>query len=239
MSVQRGNFEHIVMDGGSKDSTLEIVRSYEKRYPVRCFYKPDKCIYEGVWNGFEESTGDIMGYLNADDFYLPWTLATVQAVFDSFPTVDWITGIPNLYSEMTGVAQTGSIIPIYPRNWIRRGWYSPGCMGCLQQESMFWRRSLWQKADLKETLLKYRHTGDYRMWQRFANFAELRTVSAVLASFTISTGQLSWVDREVTLREYGHKPHQNTPPMWARIVSRLACIALQMRVIRLKEVVRR
>ena len=55
LSVQRADFEHIVMDGGSKDDTEVIVRSYENKYPVQWHSQPDKSIYEGVWNGMQRT----------------------------------------------------------------------------------------------------------------------------------------------------------------------------------------
>ena len=95
MQIQKANFEHIVMDGGSRDETETIVRSYEGRYNLKWHQKRDRSLYEGVWNGMSKATGDILCYLNADDQYLPWTLATVRAIFERYPEVEWITGIPN------------------------------------------------------------------------------------------------------------------------------------------------
>ncbi len=239
IAVQKGDFEHIVMDAGSKDATESIVRSYMGRHPLQWHSKTDRCLPEGVWNGMQHTRGDILCYINADDQYLPWTLATVRAVFEKYPEVEWITGVPNLYSEDTGVSELAPVIPIYPRNWIRRGWFSTGCMGCLQQESMFWRRSLWERSRPEEILLKYQDAGDFNLWRRFAETAELRTINAVLAAFTVSSGQLSWVRREKYLKESGLKPNQTTRPRWARIALRLACILGQGRVLRVPAVDRR
>jgi hypothetical protein len=203
---------------------------------MRWYVKKDKGNYEGIWNGVQHTTGDIMSWINADDFYLPWTLATVRAVFEAHPEVDWITGIPNIYSETTGIAATTPIMPVFPQSWIRRGWYTPGCMGGLQQESMFWRRSLWNKVNPEEILLspEYKHVGDFALWKRFSKFAELRTVNAMLGTFTCSPGQLTAVNRTEILKDYGLKKNQTTRPVWAKVAQRLAAVALQARVIRVR-----
>ena len=231
IAAQKGEFEHIVMDAGSKDATESIVQTYLGRYPVQWHQKKDRSLYEGVWNGMQHARGDVLCYINADDQYLPWTLATVRAVFERNPDVEWITGVPGLLNESTGVGQLTPVIPIFPRSWIRRGWYSPGGMGGLQQESMFWRRSLWERSNPSEILLKYRLAADFNLWRRFAEHAELRTVNSLLASFTVSDGQLSWKQRDEYLRECGLRPDQNRRRTWMRLASRMACIAGQFRVL--------
>ena len=227
LSVQRADFEHIVMDGGSTDDTESIVRRYEGRYPVQWHSQPDKSIYEGVWNGMQRTRGDIMAYINADDFYLPWTLATVRAIFESHPEVQWITGLPSWYFEERQVGVTTSIAPVFPKWAIRHGFASTRLMGFLQQESMFWRRSLWEKVDPRTVLNTYRYAADYHLWRRFAQHAPLRTVSTVLACFTISDNQISGKFRDKYLEECGiHKGDFSlsaSKRMLSRVISNLLC----------------
>lgn len=65
------DFEHIIIDGGSKDNTLEIVRSLEPQYGgrLRWISEPDKGIYDAMNKGILMATGDVIGLLNSDDFY--------------------------------------------------------------------------------------------------------------------------------------------------------------------------
>ena len=231
MQIQKANFEHIVMDGGSRDETETIVRSYEGRYNLKWHQKRDRSLYEGVWNGMSKATGDILCYLNADDQYLPWTLATVRAIFERYPEVEWITGIPNTYSETLGTAETPPLIPHYPRKWIRRGWFTIGCMGNLMQECMFWRRSLWERSRPDDILLKYRLAADFHLWKRFAESAELRTVNSILSSFTVCENQLSWIRREEYLKECGLKPGFKVRPVWARLLFLASCNLMQRKVL--------
>lgn len=234
LSVQKADFEHIVMDGGSKDATEEIVRGYEGRYPVQWHTKPDRSIYDGLWNGTLRTSGDIMGMINADDFYLPWTLAIVQRVFTEHPDVDWVTGIPSWYFEDSGLQFTSGIAPVYLRSFIQKGWYTSNRLGFLQQESMFWRRSLWEKekSEIERMVGQYRLGMDYHMWKLFARHAELRTVSSVLACFTISSGQATAQQGAKYLSECGLRGESfDVNPMW-KAFNRFVSFALFRRVIR-------
>lgn len=65
------DIEHIVVDGGSTDNTMELVREYEPRYNGRLRYvsEPDKGIYDAMNKGIGMATGEVIGILNSDDFY--------------------------------------------------------------------------------------------------------------------------------------------------------------------------
>jgi len=221
LSEQTGDFEHIVMDGGSTDETEAIVRRYEAKYPVQWHTQPDKTLYEGVWNGMQRTKGEIMGYINADDFYLPWTLATVRHIFDQNPGVDWITGIPSWYFEERLVAMTSPIAPVWPQWAIRRGLASTRLLGFPQQESIFWRRTLWEKADPEKLLKSHRYAADYHLWRRFAEFTPLRTVNTVFACFTISQNQISGKFRSKYLEECGIIGDSYEMGLPQRLLSRL------------------
>jgi glycosyltransferase involved in cell wall biosynthesis len=191
LQVQRASFEHIVLDGGSTDRTHAIVRSYESQYPVRLVVEANAGVYGNVVKGFKHSQGEIMGWIAGDDFYLPWTLAVVQHIFRTRPDVEWICGLPSNYDEATGLCTTARFARYYIRPFLKRGWYRGGGFGFLQQESMFWRRSLWDRAGAEEAMLRYRYAADYHLWRTFAHFAPLHSVASALACFTIRPNQFS------------------------------------------------
>lgn len=66
------DFEHIIIDGGSTDNTIQIVRQAENRYLGRLKYisERDNGIYDAMNKGLRMATGDIIGILNSDDFFL-------------------------------------------------------------------------------------------------------------------------------------------------------------------------
>lgn len=71
LSQEYENFEHIIVDGASKDRTMEIVKKYEEKYKGKLKYisEPDKGIYDAMNKGIKMATGDIIGLLNSDDKY--------------------------------------------------------------------------------------------------------------------------------------------------------------------------
>ena len=74
------HIEHIIVDGGSTDGTLELIREYEPRYNGRLRYvsEPDKGIYDAMNKGIRMAGGDVIGILNSDDFYTsPDTVETL------------------------------------------------------------------------------------------------------------------------------------------------------------------
>lgn len=88
------DFEHLIIDGGSSDDTLDIVRSYEPQYGgrLRCTSERDRGIYDAMNKGIARATGDVVGILNSDDFYT--SPGVLQQVADAMqdPAVDAVYG---------------------------------------------------------------------------------------------------------------------------------------------------
>ena len=88
-------WEMIIKDGGSKDSTLEICRSYEPQCAgrMRIISCPDKGIYDAMNQGIEAATGDVVGLLNSDDFYTSDdVLAVISEAFETDLKLDAVYG---------------------------------------------------------------------------------------------------------------------------------------------------
>ena len=66
-SQSYGNIEHIIVDGGSKDKTLEICNSFS--HISKIVSEPDNGVYDAFNKGLKLATGDIIGFLNADDVF--------------------------------------------------------------------------------------------------------------------------------------------------------------------------
>jgi glycosyltransferase involved in cell wall biosynthesis len=75
--------EHIVVDGGSTDGTLDLPREYRAPYPFRCASDPDNGMYEAINRGIAISRGEVLAYLNSDDLFFPLSVdAAVRAIDD-------------------------------------------------------------------------------------------------------------------------------------------------------------
>lgn len=234
LSIQRARFEHIVMDGGSQDATEKIVEQYRNAYAIDWCQAADAGVYDAVWKGMQRAKGDVLAWINADDFYMPWTLAVVQQVFERWPEVHWLTGIPSWYFEDSGLSVTSPYAPVYPQTLIRHGLYTGGRLGALQQESMFWRRSLWEKdpSALEDITRRYRYAADFHLWRHFARHARLYTVSAALACFTVSSDQLSGTFRSRYASESGASDSSFAVPAAGRLFNRIVATVRSGSVIR-------
>lgn len=85
-----GEVEHIIIDGASTDGTVEEIRKYADRYPdrIKWITEPDSGIYDAMNKGITLSSGDVIGILNADDFYhRPDALSLVAGAFADEPEI--------------------------------------------------------------------------------------------------------------------------------------------------------
>lgn len=99
------DFEHIVVDGGSEDETLEILKKYSsKTDKLRWVSERDEGQSDALNKGFRMATGDIIGWLNADDRYLPGCFRKVAKFFEEHPEVDIV------YGDYRFVDQAGNVI---------------------------------------------------------------------------------------------------------------------------------
>src|ERR1700742_1505171 len=95
-------WRHAVVDAGSTDGTLEIVRESAAREPRRSLLTgPDRGLYDGVFKGFEALGGtpdDICFWINSDDMVAPWAFATMAQAFDE-TGADWMTALPAQWDD--------------------------------------------------------------------------------------------------------------------------------------------
>lgn len=177
------NLEYIIVDGASTDGTVEIIRKYEKHL-AWWISEPDRGVYDAINKGFARSTGEIMGWLNASDLLHVGSLFVVGSVFRSFQEVEWLTGRP------AGLNEEGMFVYVRPvPHWSRRR-YLMGANKHIQQESTFWRRSLWERAG-SYTDTSYRAEGDCDLWVRFFRHARLYSVDALIGGWRLHPDSLS------------------------------------------------
>ncbi len=168
------NLEYIVIDGGSSDNSPAIIEKYSDKLSY-WVSEPDGGHGNGLNKGFSQSTGEIMGWINSDDMLTAWSLRTIAEIFTKFPHVNWIHGTNswwNRQGQMINASETRK--NIYD--------YLTGNYAWIQQESVFWRRSLWDKAgSIITTDLEFMVDGE--LWSRFFLIDELYTVNCVLSGY--------------------------------------------------------
>lgn len=178
------NLEYIIMDGGSTDNSVEIIKKYEKSLTYWQSQK-DRGQNHAITEGFKHATGEIFAYLNSDDLYHPWTLHTVAEIFSQQPKVEWLTTQTTMVFDAAGEPLTTHHAIQHTRlrfysGMTLRNFFDES--GWIQQEGTFWRRSLWEKAGARMDEDAYR-TGDYELWARFFQYADLTTTRIPLGAF--------------------------------------------------------
>lgn len=176
------NLEYIIMDGGSTDGSVDIIKTYEKHLTY-WVSENDGGMYNALQKGFERSTGEIMGWLNSDDIHQPGSLYSIAQIFSDFKKVNWLQGTPN------GVDKTGRIVYAIPRPEIDRFFFynkkHVHSHKYIQQESTFWRRNLWETAG-GFISRGYKFAGDFELWMRFFKYDQLYNARVLLASFRLT-----------------------------------------------------
>ena len=181
LSVLEQNYpalQYIVQDDGSTDDSVEIIRRYDGELS-HWETRPNVGQYATINKGFSLADGEIFAWLNSDDFYLPWTLRVVGDIFRSHPEIQWIVGQPS--TTWRGAVYRVRPIRAYNRELISWGLYTGRAMGVIQQESCFWRSSLWHQAGPLDE--RWRRAADFELWTRFSKYADLTSTEALLAGF--------------------------------------------------------
>jgi glycosyltransferase involved in cell wall biosynthesis len=180
--------EYVIVDGGSTDGTVDVIRRYEGRL-ASWSSEPDRGHAHALNKGFARTTAEVMGWLNADDVLHRGALRLLAGLFGAFADVEWLTAQPS------HLAPDGATVAAYPpRQWSRLAFLT-GEHRYIQQESTFWRRSLWQRSGgaLDE---RYRLACDFELWARLFRHARLYSTWGVVGAFRFRPDQRSRTQQE-------------------------------------------
>ncbi|WP_051292922.1 glycosyltransferase family 2 protein [Citrifermentans bremense] len=175
LSQNYPNLELLILDGGSTDNTVEIIKKYEKHLS---FWRsaPDAGQYSAIEEGLNRGSGEIMTWLNADDKFHPGAFEKVARIFSQHAEVEWLMGRPNSFDEAGRQKHVHSYLPLNSRaKYLSDEEF-------IQQEGVFWRRALWQRSGAfidRELPL----AADLELWARFFRSARLFSVDALIAGF--------------------------------------------------------
>ena len=164
--------EHIVVDGGSTDGTIEILKREGDAGAIRWVSEADNGMYDAVNKGLGLATGDVLAYLNSDDAYLPWAIEVVVRTSDARPDVDLVFGDGIKLIESTGAQRLRLFTP-FDR-------ISLANHESVMQPAVFWRRRLVERIGGFD--VGFRYVADLDYWLRAAEAgAKIAHVNEVLA----------------------------------------------------------
>lgn len=197
------NIEYIVMDGGSTDETVDILRSYGDRFIW--YSEKDGGQADAVNKGIRIAHGEIIGWLNSDDTYYPDTIEkAVQALLEH-PDVDMI------YGEGCYIDRAGNETSLYATRLFDHESLANECVIC--QPAAFFTKEIVERVGLLRADLQL--CMDYELWMRISQQGKIMYVPHVLATSRMyednkTLSRRNEVYREVCRelkRHYGYVPH--------------------------------
>jgi len=223
------HLEYVVMDGRSSDGSVAILERYGPRF-TSWTSEPDGGQYDAVTRGFGRTRGEIMGWLNSDDAYLPGALAVVGEIFAHFPQIEWLTTLFPINWDTRDRAVHQEALRGFSAAALFSGEHLPSrwgfSLGHLQQESTFWRRSLWERAGAGIDPA-FPLAGDFALWAQFARHTEPVGVAAPLGGFRLQDMQKTarrfaeyQAEAQRALVKYGGRPSAAWQRPWREIATR-------------------
>lgn len=181
-SVRRQGYphkEHIIIDGGSTDKTLDIIKEYEDI--VKYISEPDNGISDAMNKGIIMAKGGIVSHLHSDDVYLSGTLENVANAFSMYPEKKWLIGNGE-YADETGKRMWTTRLNGYSYRRLKKHNY-------LFHPSVFVKREVFDDVGYFDKGLKF--AMDYDMWIRAGRCYEPIFMKEILSSFRVHTESLS------------------------------------------------
>jgi len=169
------HIEYMIVDGGSTDSSLEIINSYGERLSW-WVSEADQGQTDAINKGFAHAHGEILAWLNSDDTYLPKTISRAVEFLINNPNTGMVYGDANLIDEH------GKVIGKFPARQtdyrlLRRGYVH------IPQQASFFRACLWQKVGPLDPMFQF--AMDYDLWVRLARITTLHYFPCLWANFRL------------------------------------------------------
>lgn len=183
--------EYIVIDGASKDNTLEIIKEYQEKFQAKGITfkwksEPDNGIYYAMNKGIAMAKGDLIGIINSDDHYMEWTIDVVTKVAEAHSEIDVYHGLlrhttNGALSRITGL----------PSSQLKNGMFEhPTC---------FVKKSVYEKYG--NFNVSYRYVADYELMLRLKKEGcKFYLIEQVLADFDENGAGNSWKSQKEALQ---------------------------------------
>jgi glycosyltransferase involved in cell wall biosynthesis len=172
--------EHLVIDGLSTDTTLEVLAPYADDLVI--VSEADSGQTEAINKGLRQASGDVICWLNSDDYLLPGALQAVGEFFAAHPDVSWVTG-DGVIVDIDGRPIQGPVRTY--KQALRR--FPPsvylGLANSIVQPATFWRRSVHEELGYLDESLHY--TMDYDWWLRLLSTGRPGKLDRAMCGFRI------------------------------------------------------
>jgi len=191
------NLEYIIIDGGSCDDSVEIIKRYADRLTYWCS-EPDGGQPQALNKGFARATGDILCWVNSDDLLVPDSLRLIAEYFMQNPDIYWLTGGCEIIdADGTVIAQPFIDAGLPLSEWLLHMKYR---RAAILQPSTFWRKNVWDHVGVLCEQLQFVFDFEffYRIRKRYGVPAQL---DPVLSQFRVHGDSKTVSQEEMFLLE--------------------------------------
>lgn len=202
LSQNYSKLEFIIMDGGSTDGSVDIIKKYSNDI-VYWQSKKDGGQSAAINEGMKRATGEVCCWLNSDDLYFPETLKKVAEYFKNNPECDWLVG-----GGVQRTVEGDVLLEFSPKDLTVEGLVNWD-VNYINQPSVFWRKSLWQKVDGLNPSLNC--VMDFELWLKFSRISHAHGLNDNLAISvvhdemkTMCLGAEMLVEHSLVLQKYGY-----------------------------------
>jgi glycosyltransferase involved in cell wall biosynthesis len=211
------SIDHVVVDGGSTDRTVEIA----SRYGSRVVTASDGGMYEAINRGLAIVRGEIVGYINGDDEVAPRALEVVARAFADHSGAGWLCGRVEYIDGTGSVLGRMKPVTMSVRSYVGIGW------SCIPQQTVWFRRSFLDGVGRFDT--SYKNCADYELYVRALRIERPLILDDVLGRFRLHGDQLSF-NPEVMARESRMVQEQHGGgDLWSYVSGRLLSLRLNAR----------
>jgi glycosyltransferase involved in cell wall biosynthesis len=177
LSQDYPHIEYMIVDGGSTDDTVNVIKKYESKL-AWWVSESDKGQTDAINKGFARANADILAWINSDDTYEPGAFRSAVKYFQEHPDVGMIYGDCNYINESGKVIGKFNSAQTNYR-YLRQGYTH------IPQQTMFFRADLWKEAGPLDPSFYF--AMDYDLWTRIASRAQIRYIPQTWANFRLHT----------------------------------------------------
>lgn len=198
--------EHVVVDGGSTDGTIEILEREAAAGRLRFISEPDEGLSDAFNKGVALATGEWIGWLNADDTYEPGALTAIGAALAEHAGAEWATGRCKIMGG--DGAESRTAVTKY-KNWLLDRYSIDLYLtnNFISSPSTFARRDVLNELGALDKRFKY--SADYDLWLRLARRGDPVIVDADVARFRMADDSLSITGFEQQFVEHAQNAREN------------------------------
>lgn len=187
------NIQYIIIDGGSNDKTIDLIKKYKDKIDIFISEK-DNGMYDAINKGLNIATGDIVAYINSDDVYYDMnTIKNVVEFFDNNKNIDWI------YSDFYSINEKSQILDLYRIPNVKYKEFISSSWSYIPQPTAFWRKKIIDDGIRFDC--NYKMAADYKFFLTLIKNYKFKKSNFVIAKFRMHGDSLSATGQKLSIKE--------------------------------------